>query len=311
MPWSAPRLVVIGSLNVDFIASVEELPGPGETVPAGALAKRFGGKGANQAVAAARQGANVCLIGCVGVDADGPIYCKRLQSEGIDTSGINRSTRSLTGTALIAVDRKAENTIIVAAGANGDLTPHKIQQRKARIASARAILLQFEIPASANLAVLKLANRAGIPVGLNPSPLRDNFPWGTAKLDSLIVNAGEARAIFDLPPENLRARQAAWAKALTKYKIDSLIITRGAQPTICFSAGEYLEVPTLRVKPIDTVGAGDAFAGTFMAWRAAGSDLLTAVRMANCAGALTTLKIGAQEAIPNRAATQRAVRRLK
>src|SRR5205814_1697867 len=168
------------------------------------------------------------------------------------------------GTALIAVDRKAENTIIVAAGANRELTPHKIQQFESLITSAAAILLQFEIPTSANVAVLKLANRAGIPVGLNPSPLQDNFPWTSAKLDSLIVNAGEARAIFGLSAQDFRSERAAWVKALQKYKIGSLIITRGAQPTVCFNDGDYFEVPTLRVQPIDTVGAGDAFAGTFM-----------------------------------------------
>jgi ribokinase len=310
MSRSAPRVVVVGSLNVDYIASVDKLPAPGETVAARALTKRFGGKGANQAVAAARQGAKVSLVGCVGTDADGPIYRGRLEKERIDTRGITRSATSLTGTALIAVDRKAENTIIVAAGANRELTPHKIQQFESLITSSTAILLQFEIPTSANLAVLKLANRAGIPVSLNPSPLQDNFPWTSAKLDSLIVNAGEARAIFGLPAENFRARRGAWAKALQKYHIGSLLITRGAEPTVCFSAGDYFEVATLRVKPIDTVGAGDAFAGTFMACRAQGQDLLSAIRMANCAGALTTLKIGAQEAIPNRAATQRALRRL-
>ena len=311
MSRSAPRVVVVGSLNMDYIASVERLPAPGETVLARALTKRFGGKGANQAVAAARQGANVSMVGCVGADADGPIYCQRLQKEGIDTSGISRSTSSLTGTALIAVDRKAENTIIVAAGANREVTPDKIEQLQSIISGAAAILLQFEIPSPANLAVLKLANRAGIPVGLNPSPLQDKFPWGTARLDSLIVNGGEARAIFGLPAKNFRSERAAWIKALQKYKIGSLIITRGARPTVCFNSGDYLEVPTLRVKPIDTVGAGDAFAGTFMACRAEGLDLRSAIRVANCAGALTTLKIGAQEAIPNRAATQRALRRLR
>jgi ribokinase len=160
------------------------------------------------------------------------------------------------------------------------------------------------------LAVLRLANRLNIPVILNPSPLRDGFPWGKSKLDTLIVNAGEAHAIFGLPPEDFSHRRSAWATALADCRISHLIITRGPHSTIYFSATHYFEVPTLKVRPVDTVGAGDAFAGSFVAHRAEGADLVAAIRLANCAGALTTLQPGAQEAIPTRLATRRALRRL-
>jgi ribokinase len=306
----APRVVVVGSLNLDYIASVDRLPAPGETVAASALIKRFGGKGANQAVAAARQGARVCLIGCVGEDDDGRAYRRRLKSEGIDLSGISRSPKAPTGTALIAVDGKAENMIIVAPGANGQLNPHSLTALQPLIVKASVLLLQFEVPMSTNLAVIRLAHRAGVPVVLNPSPLREGFPWGKCSLDTLIVNAGEAHAIFGLPQGDYADRRMAWTNALAECKIHSLIITRGAQPTVCFNSGEFLMVPTLKVKPIDSVGAGDAFAGTFVAHRAEGLDFASAIRLANCAGALTTLKPGAQEAIPSRAATQREARSL-
>jgi ribokinase len=306
----ASRVVVVGSLNLDYIASVKKLPVPGETVAASGLIRRFGGKGANQAVAAARQGAKVSLIGCVGDDDDGRAYCKHLKAEGIDVSGIVRTSKALTGTALIAVADNAENVIIVAAGANGELAAHALSRVRPKIARAAAVLVQFEIPMTTTKAVVQLANRLQIPVVLNPSPLREGFPWGSCKLDTLIVNAGEAQTIFGLPPEDFVGRQRAWSNAMANCKVAQLIVTRGAQPTICFTASDFLEVPTLKVRPVDTVGAGDAFAGTFVARRADGLGLLPAIRLANCAGALATLKRGAQEAIPTRRATERAQGRL-
>jgi ribokinase len=310
MRFARPKVIVVGSLNVDYIAGVERLPAAGETVAATDLLRRFGGKGANQAVAAARQGAKVTLIGCVGADDNGRAYLKHLRREGIDVTGMSRSGNAPTGTALIAVDTRGENTIIVAAGANGELTPKSFAAVNRLLAKAKAVLLQFEIPIATTNAVIGFANRAGIPVLLNPSPLKDGFPWGRYQLDTLIVNAGEAQAIFGLPLEGMADRLQGWRKTLAESRVARLIITRGAQPTLCLGSDDYLEVPSLPVKPVDTVGAGDAFAGTFVARRAEGLDLLTAIRLANCAGALTTLKPGAQEAIPHRAATEKAGRML-
>ena len=301
-------IVVVGSLNLDYIASVDRLPSAGQTVPAGRLIRRFGGKGANQAVAAARQGAAVKMIGCVGQDDDGRAYIRRLMLQSIDVTGVSQSATALTGTALIAVDRKAENIIIVAPGANGQLTHKRVGAHQSCITKATALLLQFEIPMSTILAAIECATHAGVPVILNPSPLREDFPWGKCKLSTLIVNDGEAQAIFGL--KTSKASPGSWNAALRKFKVSTLVITRGARPTLCFSGTEKLEVPTLPVTPLDTVGAGDAFAGTFAARRGQGIDLLTTIRLANCAGALTTLKSGAQEAMPGRAATQRALRTL-
>ena len=301
-------MIVVGSLNVDYIALVERLPAPGETVAATGLIRRFGGKGANQAIAAARQGAKAGLIGRVGSDDEGRAYCRRLRDEGIDTTGIHTSSGGLTGTALIAVERSAENMIVVASGANGELRPSDIRGEWKRIASARVLLVQFEIPMVAVIEAVRLANRANVPVVLNPSPLREGFPWGRCQVETLLANAGEAQEIFGLPAESLQARSKDWRGAMRERAIEQLIITRGPKPTLCLTAEGYLETPTLRVRPVDTVGAGDAFAGTFAAERAAGLALPEAVRRANCAGALATLKAGAQEAMPTRAATARALR---
>jgi ribokinase len=306
----SPRIVVVGSLNIDYIASVERLPRPGETVAAAGLRQSFGGKGANQAVAAARQGASVAMIGCVGVDDGGRRYCNRLHAERIDTAAISMTSTALTGTALIAVDSLAENMIVVAAGANGELKPPAVRTHRALIARARIVLLQLEIPLVTVVETVRLANRLNIPVVLNPSPLRKAFPWGKCRLATLIANTGETEAIFGLAADRLPARVSAWRRALKKRGINQLVITRGSKPTLCLDATVFLEIPTLPVKPVDSVGAGDAFAGTFAARRAEGADLATAVRFANCAGALATLQSGAQEAIPTRAATDRADRRL-
>ena len=190
------------------------------------------------------------------------------------------------------------------------MTTRVLRRIQPLIAKAAVVLVQFEVPMTTTKAVVLLANRMGVPVALNPSPLREGFPWGKCKLDTLIVNAGEAQTIFGLPSEDFTDRRRAWTNALAACKVGCLIVTRGAQPTVCLSAADYLEVPTLKVRPVDTVGAGDAFAGTFVARRAEGLDLLSAIRLANCSGALTTQKTGAQEAIPNRSATERALRLL-
>jgi ribokinase len=307
MAKRAAKVLVVGSLNIDFIASVQRLPAPGETVPATGLVHRFGGKGANQAVAAVRQGAAVSMLGCVGVDDAGRAYCARLRKQGIDASAISTTNRALTGTALIAVDRLAENMIIVAAGANGCLQPAAVRRQRHLIAASGFLLLQFEIPIPAVVEAIILANRAKVPVVLNPSPLREGFPWGTCALDTLIVNGIEAKAIFRLDPAMLENRVSIWQKALAKKRIAHLIITRGAKPTLCVTSRDCFAVPTLRVRPVDTVGAGDAFAGTYAARRAEGLDFPAAVGYANCAGAMATLKPGAQESIPGRALTNRMV----
>jgi ribokinase len=304
------KVVVVGSLNIDYIATVRRLPRAGETVAATGLVRRFGGKGANQAVAAARQGAKVSMIGCVGKDDAGRAYRQRLRAEGINASGVATTSRALTGTALIAVDRAAENSIIVAAAANGELQPAAIRAQHERIASGDILLLQFEVSMATVIQAVRIANQARVPVVLNPSPLRDGFPWGRCELDTVIANADEAQEIFGLELDNLPVGVALWRDGLAQRRIERLIVTQGARPTLCLSRADYLRVPTLAVRPVDTVGAGDAFAGAFAARRAGGADILGAIRYANCAGALATLKAGAQEAIPSRAGTEKALKRL-
>jgi ribokinase len=304
-------VVVVGSLNLDLIARVVRLPTPGETVPATSLLRRFGGKGANQAVAAARQGASVTMIGGVGDDTGGAAYRKHLaRHEGINVRALRILPGSPTGTALIAVDHFGQNNIIVVAGANARLTAADVRAQAAVIRRADALLAQLESPLPAVLEAMRLARAADVPVVFNPSPLRSDFPWGRVELHTVIVNEPEARRIFGRPADNLARRPAAWRQKLAERRIEQLLITRGARSTLCLTAERFLEVPTLPVRPVDTVGAGDAFAGTFTARLAEGCDLPEAVALANCAGALATLKPGAQEAIPTRSETRRVAKRL-
>lgn len=302
IPSSKSRVAVVGSLNIDYIASVERLPAPGQTVRAVDLRQLFGGKGANQAVAAARQGAQVSLIGCLGSDDNAAGYRQHLLREKIDCSGLLLLKNALTGTALIAVDREAENTIIVAGGANSGLRPSHIRTHAQLIRDAAILLLQLEVPLPAVVEAARVANAAGVPVVLNPSPVRKDIPWAELHLDTLIVNEGEAQMLVGSVsyPKRLRA-------AMRRKNTQCLLVTRGARPTICVSAEENFEIETFPVKPVDTVGAGDAFAGAYTAWRAAGAPWAEAVRYANAAGALATLKPGAQSAMPTTRATRQLV----
>lgn len=300
------RIIVLGSLNVDYIARVDRLPQAGQTAGAYALERRFGGKGANQAVAAARQGAKVCMIGCLGDDDVATAYRKHLKREGIDDRGIRRVKAIHTGAALIAVDDRAENLIIVAPQANGRLTPAMVLARRKLITGADALLLQWETPQRAIEQAIRLANRAQVPVVMNPSPIRKGFKWGEWRIDTLIVNEGEAAAIFGA--SSLKQIRGLALK-LGRWGVSMLVVTRGAKATLLIDQTGMKTAAAVRIKPVDTVGAGDAFAGAYTVYRAEGLAPLQAVRRANVAGALATLKSGAQEAIPTRRQLEAAMNR--
>jgi ribokinase len=307
---SAANIVVIGSINVDLIAQVAHLPKPGDTVSATQLVKRFGGKGANQALAAARHGAQVMLIGNLGDDPDGRDYRNHLRREGINCSSLN-TIRGGTGNAFITVDGKGENQIVVIPGANGALTGPSIKMQRARIAVAKTLLIQLEIPTEAAVDAIRIANETKVSVVLNASPVAPDFPWGDLKIDVAIVNEHEAQEIFDLKPAAAAAHHDSWKERLTKHRIRDLIITRGAQSTLLITKSAVAEVPAHPITPVDTVGAGDTFAGAFVTHFAEGADLLECIRWANVAAALSTLKSGAQEGVPHRGDVQSALTKAK
>lgn len=305
MPESKPSIVtVVGSLNIDYLSSVTHLPAPGDTVAASQLHILFGGKGANQAIAAARQGAKVRFIGSVGDDDTGRSYLDYLTKQKIDTGDILQRKNITTGSAMIAVDQKGENMIVVAAGANAEISPDDIRKAADQISTADILVLQFEIPLASVITAIKIANETKVPVVLNPSPILDEFPWGELIINYLVVNAGEAEVILGMPITSSADRSKVQS-LLAKLKIENLIVTRGSKSTLTFTGQTMIETPTLSVSPVDTVGAGDAFCGTFAARLAESpaAPLSDLVMAANCAGALTTLSHGAQDPIPDRPTT--------
>ena len=294
------HIAVVGSLNVDYVTKVGRLPVPGETVAASGLEMVFGGKGANQAIAAVRQGLGVSFIGSVGDDDMGRSYLEYLEKEGIQVEGIRQLADVSTGAAFINVDPRGENTIVVSGGANDQTSPDQIRVRDPFVSEAKVLLAQFEVPLAAIVEALKIANRSGVTTIVNPSPMRSTFPWATVEIDFLILNETEAADLLEGLPLSLAAASSL-LEALHGMRIGGAVITRGSDSTLVISNDVSFEAPTLPVVPVDTVGAGDAFAGCFAARLAAGEPLREAVLAANCAGALTTLRSGAQSAIPDRA----------
>ncbi len=298
MQTKRPRIVVVGSLNVDHTLRVPRIPAPGETLTAHGSLTCFGGKGANQAVAAARTGALVTLIGCVGKDDFGARYIKQLQCDGIVTDAILQADTP-TGSAFIVVDDRGENTIVVDPGANHAISPEDIDQHAPVIRAADALLLQLECPLPTVRRAAQIARTAGVRVILNPSPWSVAFTEAQIPIDALIVNAHEAAALTGCPLDELVNDIPA---ALRQSQCQTLIITRGGDTTLVLSVLHGLiEVPPPTVNPVNTVGAGDSFAGALAVALCEGLPFAEAVRFANTSGALATLKPGAQAAIPTRA----------
>jgi len=291
-------LTVVGSLNVDVTASVKRFPLPGESVAAQSVTRRFGGKGANQALAAARQGARVSLIGCVGDDPDARSYLDELRREKITVSTVKTLRNTQTGSALIVVDDQGENSIIVHPGANASLTAATVRTQRARIEVAAAVLLQLEVPLETVVEALSIAAAAKVAAVLNPSPWGEGFPFGKSPIDVVIANETEALAMTGMDVASMEKQSENWVAWIKARKIANLIITRGPQSTLALHGKKFMEIPPHPVKAVDRVGAGDTFAGAFAAHYYGDKSFAEALRRANAAAALSTTKAGAQEGMP-------------
>ncbi|OAI58068.1 hypothetical protein AYO49_01435 [Verrucomicrobiaceae bacterium SCGC AG-212-N21] len=296
---ATPSVAVVGSLNLDTLLTVPYFAEPGSTVAATSWESRFGGKGANQAIAASRQGATVSLIGCVGSDASGRAYREYLEKQNINTLGLHPLDGVQTGRAYVCVDGKGQNTIVTASGANGYLSAQMVLRQHKDIEGADAVMCQLEVPLEATIAALQLATELGRITVLNPSPMNSHFPWGQVPVDFLIVNEREATALLGYQVEST-GEAATIRSQMADLGVGTLIITRGADHTFLFSGKQALKVPPPAVDVVDTTGAGDAFAGAFAVHYALTRDILKSLKAANIAGALTCTRIGAQDAIPMR-----------
>ncbi|MDO7881625.1 ribokinase [Antiquaquibacter soli] len=288
-------VVVVGSANVDQVFRVDRIPEPGETVLSTGFANARGGKGQNQAVAAARAGASTAFIAAIGDDGFGRLTAEGLAEDGIDSSRL-RTLDGPTGTALIAVDPRGENTIIVEAGANGRLAPLDEADRSV-IAAASVLVMQLEIPLETVAEAAAAARAGGTTALLNAAPIAELPDALLANLDVLVVNEHEAAHL----------RSSSGAAELTEL-VPTVVVTLGAEGAeLHRRGGDVVRVPAPRVTAVDATGAGDTFCGAFAAALAEGAEAGDAVRFAVTAASLSVQEHGAVPSIPHRAAIDAAL----
>ena len=298
---------IIGSANVDMIMKVKRLPERGETVTDGTFMQTFGGKGANQAVAAARAGGDVRFVACLGRDAFTPAMVENFRSDGLNLDGVRFVDDQPSGSALVMIDEGGMNYLTVAPGSNAALGLEQIAAEWGRIASSGLILLQMEIPVETNRAILKRARETGIPVMLNYAPAHSIHPDLLAGLDTLIVNENEAAALSGVAPADQASAERA-VRALAAMGVRCVILTLGAAGSLILEDGHVTRVPAFPVKAVDTTAAGDTFCGVLGVALLEGRSLPEAVRFATAAAALSVTRFGAQPSIPARIEIDRFIR---
>ena len=292
------NILVIGSSNTDMTVKTKALPKPGETVLGGIFTMGAGGKGANQAVAARRLGGEVKFICKVGRDIFGDNAIAHYRQEGLDTGGILRSELP-SGVALISVDEHAENCIVVASGANNDLTEADIEAVAGDIRNCGILLLQLEIPVPSVLKAARIAHEAGATVVLNPAPACPLPDELFRYVDLFIPNETELSTFSGLPVSD-EASAAKAAAAMQAKGVGKLIVTMGSKGSLICEGGEPVFVPARKVKAVDTTAAGDTFCGSLCVALSEGRGLKEAAEFATAASALTVQKMGAQDSIPYR-----------
>ncbi|MCG8415330.1 MAG: ribokinase [Pseudomonadales bacterium] len=291
------QIIVIGSINTDMIVKTNKLPSPGETVLGGEFLMNGGGKGANQAVAAARLGGRVAMVGCVGDDVFGSEAIQRLQQEGIDCHGVNREMSRTSGIALINVDASGENQIVVAAGANTAVSKTQVESAMASATEETLLLLQLEIPLEIVAHAIALAGQKACRVILDPAPANSLSSELLQSIYLLTPNQSEARV---LTGEDVIDRESAEraAAALLAQGVSNVALTLGKDGLLLASDAGAELIPAQAVTAVDTTAAGDCFCGAVAVALAEGKVLSEAVRFANQAAAISVTRMGAQSALP-------------
>lgn len=302
------QIVVLGSLNTDYVVRSEHLPKPGESVRGGPIHIGSGGKGANQAVAAARLGARVALIGQVGDEPRGREMVRQLRREKIDTSRVSFDAKVPTGAAIIAVDRNGEKQISAALGANDTLRVRHVRAARDLIASARVLLMQLEVPMPCILEAARIAAFHGVKVILDPAPPVELSDELFSLLYAVRPNAHEASVITGQTVRDVASARAA-GRILLRKGVQLVALEAGAAGDLVMSGTEEFILPRLKVKSVDTTGAGDAFAAGLAVGTAEGLPLPEVAHLANVTAGLSTKRMGAQDGLPSRAVVERWIRK--
>jgi ribokinase len=302
-----PSIIVVGSSNTDMIIKLDRIPRPGETILGGEFVTAAGGKGANQAVAAARAGGKVTFIARVGRDMFGDEAIAGFHRDGINLNHLVRDPAAPSGAALIFVAKDGENSIAVAGGANGRLSPADVKKAKRAFAGAAAVVMPVETPLETVQAAAELAAKAGVRVVLNPAPARA-LPDTLLKLVSILTpNETEAELLTGIKVSDGKTAAKAADKLLARG-VGTVILTLGARGAFVAGAEIRQLVPGFKVKPVDTTAAGDTFNGALVVALGEGRALIDAVRFANAAAAISVTRLGAQPSAPTRKEIEKLLR---
>jgi ribokinase len=296
------RICVVGSANLDLNTYAERFPAPGETVVGSRFTTGYGGKGANQAVMAARLGGAVALVARVGDDLFGRDMLGHFRDEGIDSRFVMHTPGVPTGTAVITVDAAGRNTIVVTPGANGLLTAADVEAAREAIESARVLVCQQEVPAEANIAAMCLAYRAGVPVVYNPAPAGDGMPEEAYALATVLCPNEHEAALLTGRASGEELDVADAARELRARGARNVVVTLGERGCLVLCAENGVShVPATTVTPVDTTGAGDAFIGSLAHFLARGQRLAEAARRASRVAAVSVRYPGTQTSFPRAA----------
>ena len=295
-----PAIVVLGGINMDLIGTAPRLPSPGETVMGEGFYTAPGGKGANQAVAAARMGASVRMVGRVGSDVFGAGLLDNLRACGVDVSGVMEDAEAASGVAMILLDASRQNRIVVIGGANMRCDDAQVDAVASALEGADALMLQCEIPPATSLKAARIAREMGVRVVWDPSPVEGFPPEAYAVVDVLTPNQAEAAALTGIDVTDAASAEAA-ARAIVKRRVRGVVVKMGEAGAFYLSDGEGGHVLPNEVEAVDTVAAGDAFGAAMTCALAEGKSVGEAVRYGAAAGALAVTRRGAQEAMPTRA----------
>ena len=293
------HIVVVGSLNMDLVVRLPQIPKPGETLLGGVFKTYPGGKGANQAVAAARLGAQVTMIGCVGDDAFGRELVNHLSQEGVDTKHILVKPDVSTGVALIQVDAQAQNSIAVASGANFCLTADDVEKAMLAVQKIDVLVMPLETPLETIYAAAKIANSKGAKVILNPAPAQVLEKDLLIFVDYLVPNEFEIATMTGIQIQEIKDTNLAAQQLLSKGA-KNLIVTLGHRGSVVYEGktNENMVIPAWKVKAVDTTAAGDCFVGALAIGLGEGKSLYTAAEFASAAAAISVTRVGAQPSLP-------------